>query len=1133
MKNILSVMFLFALLASSCSEDELVKNQPSLSNTLKFTASFEDNESRTYVEEGNLLRWTAGDQISLFVANTLNQQYQFEGETGDNSGYFKKIDNSFGTGNDLNCHYAVYPYSSDMKITDHGFISATLPAKQSYAENSFGLGTNTMVAVTEDTDDTYLKFKNVGGYLKLQLYGDDVTVKTIVLQGNAHEKIAGKATITSVYGGEPVVSMAADATETIALDCGEDGVKIGTTAETATAFWIVVPPVSFEKGFETTVTDMNGGTFTQSTSNEIAVERNVIKPMAAFEVKIEAIPNSRILYTYTGEDGVKLNNDQAFLDADGDMLTYTNEYADGKGIISFDGILATLETSAFNDKNLTSITLPDGITEIKRAAFSYCSKLETVALPNSLTKIGMGAFYQCPGITKFDGKFASEDGKCLIVDGVLNAFACGCGVTEYTIPDGVTTIGDWAFYYGKSLTKITIPNSVTAIGDDAFYRCENLTNIIIGDGVTTIGDWAFSSCESLVNITIPNSVTTIGDYAFQSCSNLTNATIGNGVTTIGNYAFYNCGSLVKITIPNNVTTIGKKAFFGCSSLKEFEGKYATEDGYSLVVDGTLNSFAAACGATEYIIPNSVTTIGEDAFYNCTSLTSVKIPNSVTTIGETAFYGCDNLKEVYCEATTPPYSGSGTFGYGWNGKIYVYKECVEAYKSAWSSYSKCITENGNYPYNATTIIYYTTSDEQTITCNKIPVKSNTYSNGQGKMVIYGGLKVIPESAFSWNSQLTSITIPSSVTGIGKSAFSSCGNLSSVTVGENVTNIGQDAFSNCSKLTSVKIPDSVLSIGENAFQGCANLSSATIGENVTTIGNNAFSNCRNLTSVKIPDSVMSIGDLAFQVCTSLSSVTIGENVTTVGNNVFIMCPNIQEFKGKFAAQDGRSLIIDNTIAYYANASGTEYTIPDGVTAIRHNAFTASTNLTSITIPNSVTEVEPYAFVACSNLKEFKGKFAADGGRCLIKKNAIIAYAEGSGTSYHIPDNVTAIRDYAFASSVNLTSVTIPNSVNSIGYAAFTNCTKLSSVTMGENVTNIGNSAFYYCNLTSVTIPGSVKSIGSNAFYCPSLKTVDVKATTPPVIDSYTFYKSNVEFYVPAQSLDAYLAANYWKDLNFIVK
>lgn len=287
MKNILSIMFLLALLASGCSQEELVTNQSAPTHSPKFTASFEQDESRTYIEKGKLLRWVANDQISLFIGNTLNSLYQFDGETGDNSGTFSAVDNPFATGADLLCNYAVYPYAKNIKISDDLDepiqITATLPAEQSYAENSFGPGANTMVAVTKDKDDTYLKFKNVCGYLKLQLYGEDVTVKSITLTGNNEEKIAGKATIIPAYGTDPSVSMTVDATETITLVC-EEGVKLGTTAEEATEFWMVVPPISFENGFTITIKDENDFVFTQSTSNKIIIERNIIRPMAAIKV---------------------------------------------------------------------------------------------------------------------------------------------------------------------------------------------------------------------------------------------------------------------------------------------------------------------------------------------------------------------------------------------------------------------------------------------------------------------------------------------------------------------------------------------------------------------------------------------------------------------------------------------------------------------------------------------------------------------------------------------------------------------------------------------------------------------------------------------------------------------------------
>jgi len=285
MKRLFSIALLFTLLICGCKQDESLKEEVTLLDLPIVTADFEQNKSRTYIEEGNLLRWTKNDQISFFFKYTFNFQYQFDGNTGDNAGTFSPVKQVVATGMELQRNYAIYPFSSNTKITENGVITSILPSEQNYVPNSFGLGDNTMVAATEDIDDTFLKFKNVGGYLKLLLYGDDVTVKTITLQGNSNEKLAGTATITPFYNGDPTIAMADDATKVITLDCGENGVEIGSTAETATAFWIVVPPTTFEDGFTITVTDVNGGKFEKKTSNEVAVKRNVIKPMSAFKVE--------------------------------------------------------------------------------------------------------------------------------------------------------------------------------------------------------------------------------------------------------------------------------------------------------------------------------------------------------------------------------------------------------------------------------------------------------------------------------------------------------------------------------------------------------------------------------------------------------------------------------------------------------------------------------------------------------------------------------------------------------------------------------------------------------------------------------------------------------------------------------
>ena len=377
------------------------------------------------------------------------------------------------------------------------------------------------------------------------------------------------------------------------------------------------------------------------------------------------------------------------------------------------------------------------VTTIGEYAFNWCDSLTSVTIPDSVTTIGVGAFAVCNRLTEFKGKFASEDSRCLIVDGILNSFA-PAGLTEYTTPNSVTTIGSYAFYGCSSLTSVTIPDSVTTIGDSAFRYCINLTSVTIGDIVTTIGDgafsvcssltsvtigdsvttigdgafaycssltcvtipdsvttigsWAFENCSSLTSVTIPDSVTTIGGFVFNCCSSLTSVTIGNSVTTIGEWAFVACYSLTSITIPDSVTTIGDGAFADCSSLQEFKGKFASEDGRCLIIDGVLNSFAIGCGATEYTILDSVTSIGNNAFENCSYLTSVTIPDSVTSIGNSAFYWCESLTSVYCKATTPPAGDSSMFYNNALGrKIYVPMESVDAYKSAegWSDYKSYI------------------------------------------------------------------------------------------------------------------------------------------------------------------------------------------------------------------------------------------------------------------------------------------------------------------------------------------------------------------------------------------------------------------------------------------------------------
>ncbi len=450
--------------------------------------------------------------------------------------------------------------------------------------------------------------------------------------------------------------------------------------------------------------------------------------------------------------------------------------ASGKSFITLPASVTSIGQGAFANCDSLSITIPSNsqLTRIGREAF-YASRLGPIYIPESVTLIETDAFLGC---RLREVHISSIEAWCLITFGRFtsnplhvagNLYLNGELVTELIIPDGVGSIKDYAFYNCDCITEVYIP---------------------IINYVTSIGEYAFYNCSRLMYANIPWSVTSVGEYAFSNCVSLTSLSVSEGVASIGNRAFQDCVSLASVYIPASVTSIGECAFSGCYGIGEIlveEGNvvYDSRDNCNAIIETSSNSLITGCKFT--VIPESVTSIGNYAFYNCRNLASITIPESLISIGEYAFSGFGSLASV-----------------------------VIPEKSK-------LTSIGNYAFDK---CYNLTS-----------------------FIIPESITSISDYTFSDCESLTSITIPEGVTIIGSGAFRGCSSLASVIIPEKskLTSIGYSAFYDCESLTSITIPEGVTSIGASAFYKCSSLTAITIPEGVTTISSVAFSGCSGLTSI----------------------------------------------------------------------------------------------------------------------------------------------------------------------------------------------------------------------------------------------------------------------------------------------
>ena len=709
------------------------------------------------------------------------------------------------------------------------------------------------------------------------------------------------------------------------------------------------------------------------------------------------------------------------------------------------------ERAFYNTTGLYSFTISESLVSIGERAFSLSEPLKVLSISNfeSYLNAGYGASLSL-----------SDDAK-LFINGVET--------TELVIPEGVASIPSYAFYDFNMLTSVSLPSSVETIETYSFGYCSKLNNVSIKEDskLTSIGNYAFQNCN-ISSITIPKGVTTIGNGAFNACfklaevCNLSNLSISAGSSNhgyVGDYAIE-----IRETTESGIYYAGENdeyVMYEDSRGNHYLVNYVGE--YGVLTLPTLEN-------------NQTYTINERAFYENNTITSIVIPECVTSIGSDAFYDCYRLAEIFNLSSLDIIAGSSKFGY-----VGYYAIEVKTTKG----------DSGIYPAgeNEEYVMY------KDIDGNHYLV---SYLGEGGDITLptleEGQTYSIKKRAFSENRDITSVVIPEGVTKIYDRAFYGSSDLTSITIPSSITYIGVDVFTNMSVdevyvgnlesylkslqgyesapggrlyvegklVTDLVLPDNITTIPGGAFMGAEDIVSVTIPDGVTSIGRSAFAGCSSLTSVTIPDSVTDIGNYAFEWCSSLESVNIEENssLQTIGDDAFFRCSNL-----------------------------TSFTIPSSVTSIGDSAFQYCNSINEL----HIGDVASYLNIVFENLSSWYAYYSSP---LRATSRDVNLYVKGELlTDLVIPEEVDSIPFYAFHNVRHLSSVTIPNSVTSIGTSAFYGCNNLTSITIPESVKSIGSSAFYGCtklievrNLSSLNITAGSTNFGYVGYYAKDVRTTE---------------------------------------------
>ena len=793
---------------------------------------------------------------------------------------------------------------------------------------------------------------------------------------------------------------------------------------------------------------------------------------------------------------------------------------------------------------LTSVSIPGSVVEIGSCCFENCENIKTVSISNgNLKVIGNSAFAGCKFTTlsitdlaawcKTDISYAYNIGSepLSIADKFL---LNGREVTDLVIPASVDTIKAATFRGAKMLKSVSIPSSVQALEEGAFQSCTSILNVSIGDGVKTISEMAFNGCSSLESVNIGNGVTKIEDYAFLACTSLKNVSIGKGLKEVGWGAVHNCTNIENVYISDLAAwcqiNFSGDYYYDNHSWVETRPEIA----YCNPLTYAKHLYVNGQELKDLVIPESVTEIGDRAFRLFCGLTSVTIHDKVTKIGNGAFAGCENLKRAVVgngvetlvknngNWASSPFGNCGSLETLAVGKgiseihIEGCKELTDVYCAAAAVPTATFSEDCQVNYATLHVLgefieQYRAADgwKDFGTIVALQPGDPGYFKPDMTPINFADATVKSICVANWDfNKDGQISVFEASQVKGPIGFSNK-DITSFNELKYFTSIKSVSFSNCTSLTSVVIPDGVTTLN---FNGCSSLTSINIPSSVTTIQSDGFKNCTSLTAVHITD-------IAAWCRISFSSRDNYQNSSNPLGYAHHLYLNGKEVTNLVIPADITSI---NNWAFRGCTGLTSVTIGNSVTSIGDHAFAYCHGLTSVTIGNSVTSIGYEAFYGCDGLTsvtipnsvtsiEACAFYGCDGLTSVTIPGSVTtigteAFAACDGlTSVSIGNGVTSIGWGAFRYCEVLTSVTIPNSVTSIKDNAFEGCTSLTSVTIPNGVTSIGESTFRNCSeLTSVTIPNSVTSIGSSAFsFCRGLASVTIPGSVTSIGSSAFWY------------------------------